>query len=64
MIDLFKYLFFSENKKHYRKIARQFKSTRRNVYKLAHGKKAMDYKDYEILKELVELNIIERVIRG
>lgn len=64
MIDLFKYLFLSENKKLYRGIARQFKTTRRNVYKLAHGKKARNYNDYEILRELTTHEIIEGVMRG
>ena len=63
MVKLFKYLFFSENKKHYKEIARQLKSSRRNVYNLAHGKKAKNYKDYEILRELSKREIIAGVMR-
>ena len=63
MVKLFKYLFFSENKKHYKEIARELKSSRRNVYNLAHGKKAKNYKDYEILRELSKREIIEGVMR-
>ena len=63
MIVFFKYLFISENKKLYKEIAHQFKSSKRNVYKLAHGKKAKNYKDYSILKELSKRQIIEGVNR-
>lgn len=63
MVKLFKYLFFSENKKHYKEIARELKSSRRNVYNLAHGKKAKNYKDYEILRELSKREIIAGVMR-
>ena len=63
MVKLFKYLFFSENKKHYKEIARQLKSSKRNVYNLAHGKKAKNYKDYEILRELSKREIIAGVMR-
>lgn len=64
MVDLYNYVFFSRNKKHYREIAREFKTTTRRVYMLAYGKKAKSYKDYEILKELAKREIIEGVIRG
>ena len=63
MVKLFKYLFFSENKKHYKEIARQLKSSKRNVYNLAYGKKAKNYKDYEILRELSKREIITGVMR-
>ena len=56
-------MFFSENKKHYKEIARELKSSRRNVYNLAHGKKAKNYKDYEILRELSKREIIAGVMR-
>lgn len=62
MKNLYKYLRFSENKKLYKEIARQYKSSVRHVYGLAHGKKAKSIKDYEILKELSKQQIIEGVI--
>lgn len=63
MVKLVKSMFFSENKKHYKEIARELKSSRRNVYNLAHGKKAKNYKDYEILRELSKREIIEGIMR-
>lgn len=64
MIVFFKYLLFSQNKKDYREIALKFNTTTRNVYRLAHGKRAKKYKDYAILKELSIRQIIEGVVRG
>lgn len=63
MIVFYRYT-FSKNRKLYKEIACNFKSTSRNVYKLAHGKKAKNYKDYAILRELSKHEIIEGVIRG
>lgn len=59
MIDLFKYLFLSENKGVYRSIAKEVGVQPVRVYRLAHGKKAKNYKDYQILKCLKETEIIE-----
>lgn len=64
MVDLFRYVFFSNNRRHYREVASEFNTTTRKVYKLAHGKKAKNYKDYKILRELAKREIIEGVIRG
>lgn len=64
MIVFFKYLIFSQNKKDYREIALKFNTTTRNVYRLAHGKRGKKYKDYAILKELSNRQIIEGVVRG
>ena len=61
MINLFKYVFFSENKETYRSIARAFGTGTRRVYLLAHGKKAKSNKDYQILKVLQKEEIIEGV---
>ena len=62
MVNLFNYLRYSKNKRVYKKIARQYKTTLRSVYGLAHGRKAKSTKDYEILKELTKQQIIEGVI--
>ncbi len=62
MFGLFKYLFFSENKAVYRSIAREFQARSFRVYQLAHGKRAKNNKDYQILKSLRKQGIIEGVL--
>lgn len=63
MFDLFKFLFFSENKAVYRSIAREYQTGALRVYRLAHGKRARSNKDYQILKSLRKQDIIEGVLQ-
>lgn len=63
MFKLLRYLFFSGNKAVYRSIARDFQTNSFRVYRLAHGKKAKNNKDYQILKSLQKEEIIEGVFR-
>ena len=62
MLYLFKYLFLSENKAVYRHIAQQHKVSALLVYRLAHGKKARNNKEYMVLKNLRKAEIIEGVV--
>lgn len=64
MVLLLKYVFFSKNKEIYRAISRETSTNLRRVYMLAHGRKAKNNKDYEVLKNLKKHNIIEGVVRG
>lgn len=63
MILLFKYLFLSGNKPIYQAIARNMNVRELRVYRLAHGKKAKNNKDYQILKELHKEGVIEGLLR-
>ena len=63
MFKLLRYLFFSGNKAVYRSIAREFQTNSFRVYRFAHGKKAKNNKDYQILKSLEKEEIIEGVFR-
>ncbi|WP_313382283.1 hypothetical protein [Proteiniphilum saccharofermentans] len=63
MFDLVKFLFFSENKTVYRSIAREYGTTPLRVYRLAHGKRAANNRDYQILKILQKQDIIEGVFQ-
>ncbi len=64
MVDFFKFLLNSRNKELYYKIAISFGTSTRNVYKLAHGKKAKCNKDYLILKRLQEHDVIDGIRIG
>jgi len=57
-VELFRYTFLSKNKTTYRAIARKTGVNPLQVYQLAHGKRAANSKDYEILKELKDHCII------
>lgn len=58
----FRYIFLSTNKETYRSIARKLKTNPLQVHRLAHGKIARTNKDYQILKQLKEHDIIESLL--
>lgn len=63
MFAIFRFLFLSENKAIYRKIASENQVSPLRVYRLAHGKKAKNNKDYKILKSLRKEGIIEGMLQ-
>ena len=58
MVSFFKCYFLSPNKDIYRLIAREYDSTALQVYKLAHGKRGRNNKDYYIIKKLKEHGVL------
>lgn len=62
MISAFRFYFLSHNKSIYRAIAREFQTSVRHVYKLAHGKRSKNNLDYYIVKRLKEEGIISSTI--
>ncbi len=60
MISCYKY-YFSANKELYIEVGRKYGVRPLQVYQLAHGKKAKNKKELEVLRELRERNIIRGV---
>ncbi len=63
MLSYYKY-YFSVNKELYISIAHKYGVRPFHVYQLAHGKKAKSRKEWDILRELKEHNIIGGVGMG
>ena len=62
MFYVFRYYFTSRNKKVYRAISREFGTSVRHVYCLAHGRRTKNNMDYYIVKRLKEEGIISSTI--
>ena len=62
MISAFKFYFFSRNKQIYRSIARDFGTSVRHVYKLAHGRRTKNNLDYYIVKKLKEEGVVSSTV--
>jgi hypothetical protein len=61
--SLFAYLFHSENRVTYSSIARELRVSPLRVYRLAHGIRAKNDRDYQILRILRKHLIIEKIIK-
>ncbi len=62
MISTFKFYFKCGNRKLYRAVAREHGSTGIHVYRLAHGRRCKNDKDYYIIKRLKEEGVISSTV--
>ncbi|MCE5177859.1 MAG: hypothetical protein LLF81_01775 [Porphyromonadaceae bacterium] len=58
MIATLKFHFACDNRKTYRAIAREFDTSALHVYRLAHGRRGKNDKDYYIIKRLKEEGVL------